>query len=119
MQKKVVVYRMVGDPEMGGAAIDGMMTVVQPARLDDQQMQLVKDELAATKAELKETQAELGVKRPRESKDFQKKMRKCDKKFKVKQRSSLFNKLLGIYAFVWLVILGFYEKQLRIWKGEE
>ena len=82
-------------------------------------MQIVKDELAATKAVLKETQAELGVKKPRESKDFRRKMRKNDKRFRVKQRSTLFNKLLGIYGLVWLVLLGFYEKELRIWKGEE
>lgn len=67
MQRRAVVFRTVGDAELGNAIVDGMM---KP---------LTSDELETVKAELermKEENARLGVRTVRDRKDFKRKMKR-------------------------------------------
>lgn len=119
MSRRVVVYRSVGDPDMGAAAIEGMIVVTQPAPLDPDQMAVVKAELEATKEKLRDTEAKLGVKKPRENREFRAKIRKTNRAVKPVREHKILDKLFGIYALMWLLIYEFYERQLKIWKGED
>ena len=127
MNRKAVVFRAIGDPELALAVIDGMMVAVQQPMvprpvttmqpLTEEQMALVKAELAATREKLKEAEAALGVKKPREDREFSDKIEKTRLDLQPKREHKILDMLLGIYALVWLLISNFYDRQVRIWKG--
>lgn len=105
--KRTVVFRMVGNADdFGRAAIDGMKTT------------LTNEELETVKAELKKTQAEnaqLGVRKVRDNKDFAKKMRKLRHKYPpVKESSKAAQTALLVWAITCLTIKACYERLAAI-----
>lgn len=106
MPRRTVVFRSAGDAELGGAIINGMM---KP--LTSEELETVKAELAAVKAE----NAELGVRKVRDEKTFARKIRKSRRKYRPPRQATKVEEVLLIgWALTSLTIQEVYRR-LSAW----
>ena len=106
--KRAVAIRVYGDPEFG----DVLRSAVTPT-LNDDEMAIVKAELEKMRKE----NAELGVRKVRDRKDFSRKMRKLRRKGYPQPSCKAAQYALLAWAFTWLTIKACYEHLAAINRG--
>lgn len=108
--KRAVVIRTMGDSDVGGAIVDGVIK-----ELTSQELETVKAELEKTKAE----NTQLGVRKVRDKKDFAKKMRKLKRKYPPARKTTKVEDAILIgWAMLWLGIYAVYDRLKAINRSE-
>ena len=104
--KKAVVIRMVGDADMGNAMANALM---QP---------LESEELKALRAELREQEAQNGVRKKRDEKYFSRKIRKANRKYPVRPPCKVEQAIILAWAMTCLTVQECYRR-LSKWNREQ
>lgn len=103
--RRAVSIRTVGDREIGNALENALIKPLET------------EELATVKAELEKAKAEntrLGVRKVRDNKTFEKKIRSSNRKYAVQRTTKLGDALLVGWALIWVCIYAAFDK-LSAW----
>ena len=106
--KRAVVFRTVGDADLGNAIVDGMIKPLESCELET-----VKAELEKIKAE----NTALGVRTVRDKKYFDRKMRKLKREGYPKPPCKAEQYMILAWAMTWLAIKAFYDWMASINRG--
>lgn len=107
--RRAVSIKTVGDKEIGGVLESALIKPLET------------EELATVKAELEKTKAEntkLGVRKVRDNKTFERKVRKANRKYAVRSGTKIGDALLVSWALFWVGIYAVAAK-LRAWNREK
>lgn len=108
IQKRAIVIRTMGDPEIAGAIVDGMSRRV---------IQLDEDELAVVKAELARLRARTSVRKYREDRDWHMVKAELAQKYAVRRHSAAYDRLLLAYVISYLFFKTAFKRLLsRFWE---
>ena len=103
--RRAVSIKTVGDKEIGSALENALIKPLET------------EELATVRAELEKTKAEntkLGVRKVRDSKTFERKVRKANRKYAVHDGTKIGGFLLVSWALIWFGIYALSDK-LSAW----
>lgn len=95
MKRRALVILMAGDPEMGGAIVDGIVRQVIP---------LNSAELDAMHEELKKLRAREGTRQYRQRKDWNETCADLQRKYGVKQHGPVYQYMLVCWTLTCLTI---------------
>ena len=105
MERRAIVIRTVGDPEIAGAIVDGM---------NNQVTALSVEEMAAVRREFAKLEAWQGTRRYRQRRDWKNTRMALARKYHVRKHSAAYEHLLVAWALMWLVIFECYHR-LSLW----
>lgn len=95
MERRALVIRTAGDPEIAGAIVDGMTRQVIP---------LNSSELDAVRAELKRLQAREGTRQYRQRKDWNETSMELQRKYAVKPHGEVYRCFLIAWTLTCLTV---------------
>ena len=95
MERRALVIKTMGDPEIAGAIVDGMTRQIEP---------LNTSELMAMKRELRRLRGREGVRKYREDRDWHKVQQDLDRQYRVPQHGVVYEHVLIAWAITCLFI---------------
>ena len=102
MEKRAIVIRTVGNPEIAGAIVDAMKRQVIP--LDNDELLAVRAELARLKSMNERLETRDGVRQNGDKRRWEATKHDLEEKYGTKPKSAVQDNLLVIYALVSLTI---------------
>ena len=106
MERRAIVIRTMGNPEIAGAIVDGMTKNVIPLDVK---------ELKAVRAELTRLRAREGVRKNREDRDWHDVQMSLERQYGVRQHGVVYDRIIVAWALTCLFVTECYRR-LSAWR---